>query len=236
MNISLSLTKTLDTEAAGFLKSFLATFPENLAKNIMLKSYPANYTLISTDDTCPFVYILLKGRLQAIEEHSVNEPYNYTELSSIDIVGDFELFIGSNARAVTLITLEKSLCLIIPSAEYLSWIQKDSSALFIRSQMLIRQLMTKTRFDRQNLFLDNRTRLLYYLYSECSKSFAQGFPLKITDTRPDIADKLGCSLRTVNRTISSLHEARLLTLKHGKIVISDEQFKKIKDLVSCNSN
>ena len=41
----------------------------------MLKTYPKNHVLISANDACAHVYILLKGRLQAIEERTDGERY-----------------------------------------------------------------------------------------------------------------------------------------------------------------
>lgn len=229
MKLPASLAKKLDAASIQFLNQFLRNCPDTLLNKIISKTYPANYTLINTDDSCPFVYILLQGCLQAIEEHSVNEPYYYTEIPSIEIVGDFELFTNSTSRAVTLITLETSLCLIIPASDYLAWIQNDANALYIRTQMLIHQLMTKTRFDRQNLFLNNRSRLLHYLYSECCKTAQKKFPIKIVETRSEIASKLGCSLRTINRIIHSFQQEGLITLKAGKILVSDVQYDLIKE-------
>lgn len=210
-------------EQSSFLKLFFAKCPESLSTSVMLKTYAKNHTLMNTDDTCAHVYILLKGRLQAIEERVGDEPYRFTELSAIEIVGDFELFTKMSARIITLTTLEKSICLVIPSSDYLAWIRNDANALFIRTQMLIQQLITQTQFERQNFFLDNRTRLLHFLYGECNSRLEASFPLHIKCTRVEISNKLGCSVRTINRAIQALHEEGILSLKHGKIVISEKQ-------------
>ena len=220
--------KRLSTEQLSFLETFLAKAPATLCGSILLQTYPKNHTLMSAGDGCVYVYILLCGRLQAIEERVANEPYSFTEISPIEIVGDFELFTKEAVRAVTLTTLEPSVCLAIPAADYLAWIRQDADALFIRTGMLIRQLAAQTRLERQNLFLDNKTRLLHFLYAECRKKDAPDFPLTIKYTRPEMAGKLGCSVRTVNRTIQALEQRSLLSLRRGKVVITTEQKNRIQ--------
>lgn len=222
----------LTEQQIAFLECFFAKCNESFFTNVMLKSYPANHVLMDTNDSCSYVYILLKGRLQAIEEQVVNEPYSFTELSAIEIVGDFELFTTSASRIITLSTLEKSLFLVIPATNYINWIKNDANALFIRTKMLIRQIVAQTRFERHNFFLDNHSRFLHFLLSECNSTDTITFPVKIQYTRLDISNKLGCSIRTVNRAVSSLQKENIITLKHGKIYISASQYQLIQSAIN----
>ncbi len=228
------IADSLTKQQITFLEQFFSRCQESFFSNVMLKTYPANHTLIDTNDTCSYVYILLKGRLQAIEESVVDEPYSFTEIHAIEIVGDFELFTKTPSRIITLTTLEKSLFLIIPAIDYISWLKNDTNALFIRTQMLIRQIVSQTKYDRHNFFLDNRTRLLYFLFKECNTAANSAFPVKISFTRQEISNRLGCSLRTVNRAISALQKENILSLRHGKIYISSEQYQFIRKYVNNN--
>ncbi len=224
------ISRALTEPQCAFLDAFFAGCDEHFFSGVSLRTLPANRTLIGTDDAaCAYVYILLKGRLQAIEERVGDEPYRFAELSAFEIVGDFELFTKADSRIITLTTLTSSLVLSIPAADYITWIRQDANALFIRTQILIRQLVAQTQFERQNFFLDNRTRLLYFLLGECNA--ATEFPFRIHFTRQEISSKLGCSIRTTNRVIASLQNDGLFTLKHGKIWISDAQSRKIQQLL-----
>lgn len=118
----------------------------------MLRSYKKGSRLVAAGDSSAHVYILLKGRLEAVEEHVSDAPYHFTEIKALDIVGDYEFFTGKLMRLVTVTTLEDSLCLVIPAAEYMTWLRSDSHALFLRSRMIISQLVAQAQFQRQNLF------------------------------------------------------------------------------------
>ena len=231
MKIPAPISARLNAQQLDFCNAFFSKSPESLISSLMLKTYKKNHILISSDDSCSYVYILLKGRLQAIEEHVTNEPYRFTELSAIEIVGDFELFTKTSSRIVTLMTLESSLCLAIPASTYLDWIRHDANALFIRTQMLILQLVSQTKFDRQNFFLDNRMRLLHFLYNECSQQNSADFPIRISYTRPEISNKLGCSIRTINRLVMALSDEKIIDINHGKIQVNLKQYQFIESQI-----
>ena len=116
----------------SFLENFFKFAPPYIQTVLMLRSYKKGSRLVAAGDSCAHVYILLKGRLEAVEEHVANIPYHFTEIRALDIVGDYEFFTEKQPRLVTLTTLEDSLCLVIPAAEYMTWLRSDSHALFLR--------------------------------------------------------------------------------------------------------
>ena len=208
----------------------------------MLRSYKKDSRLVAAGDSCAHVYILLKGRLEAVEEHVANIPYHFTEIRALDIVGDYEFFTEKQPRLVTLATPEDSLCLVIPAIEYMTWLRKDPHALFLRSRMIISQLVVQSQFQRQNLFADNRTRMLVFLREQVTQAVNDSmhnengtgntktrsvYPIRIPFTRPEIAAHLGCSVRTVNRTVQELAKENMIYLNKGKIFISEPQTKKL---------
>lgn len=226
----------------SFLENFFKFAPPYIQTVLMLRSYKKDSRLVAAGDSCAHVYILLKGRLEAVEEHVANIPYHFTEIRALDIVGDYEFFTEKQPRLVTLATLEDSLCLVIPAAEYMTWLRKDPHALFLRSRMIISQLVVQAQFQRQNLFADNRTRMLVFLKEQATQAVNDSmhnengtgntktrfvYPIRIPFTRPEIAAHLGCSVRTVNRTVQELAKENMIYLNKGKIFISEPQTKKL---------
>ena len=226
----------------SFLENFFKFAPPYIQTVLMLRSYKKGSRLVAAGDSCAHVYILLKGRLVAVEEHVANIPYHFTEIRALDIVGDYEFFTEKQPRLVTLATLEDSLCLVIPAIEYMTWLRKDPHALFLRSRMIISQLVVQAQFQRQNLFADNRTRMLVFLKEQATQAVNDSmhnengtgntktrsvYPIRIPFTRPEIAAHLGCSVRTVNRTVQELAKENMIYLNKGKIFISEPQTKKL---------
>lgn len=210
----------------NFLESLFRGCPKNVLDRMSIKSYKANQLLINANDKNNYVFVLLKGRLQAIEEKICSSPYTFTELEPIDIVGDFELFAETDEYLVTLMTIEESVFLRIPSIQYLNWMHSDNNALFLRTQMLMRQLSIQTQLQRQYLFVDNRTKFLLALRNECKKQ--ESYPFIIKDTRESLASKVGCSVRTLNRIILSLQKDNIVSVNHGKILINKAHHDKLE--------
>lgn len=217
----------------NFLEDFFKFSPSYIQPVLMLRSYKKGSRLVAAGDSSAHVYILLKGRLEAVEEHVSDAPYHFTEIKALDIVGDYEFFTGKLMRLVTVTTLEDSLCLVIPAAEYMTWLRSDSHALFLRSRMIISQLVAQAQFQRQNLFSDNHTRMLYFLKEQITQAVNDNtntgsvYPIRISFTRLEIAAHLGCSVRTVNRTVQELEAENRISLRKGKIYINEQQAKQL---------
>ncbi len=228
MNFSKS---NLTAEQSDFLNHFFMNCPDSFRTNIIFKTFPPKSILINTADSCSFVYILLSGKLQAIEEQVVDMDYEFTQFPAIDIIGDYELFTQDTYRIITVAALEPSLCLVIPSNAYLSWIRTDANALFIRIKILLRQLIKQTQFERQNFFFSNRERFLFFIYKEYTDVQKTSKEITVNLTHNEIAAHLGCSLRTVNRLVKELQAEELITIIHGKIHINQKQIIRIEKIV-----
>lgn len=70
------------------LKQLFANCPAKIMQQMQLIRMRKNRNLISTYQSSSAVFLLLSGRLQAIEERVVDIPYSFTELQPVDIVGD----------------------------------------------------------------------------------------------------------------------------------------------------
>lgn len=230
MNIPKDILEACPKVHMEFLKQLFAQCPSNVFESISINHYTKNHNLISTYRDSSYVFILLKGKLRAIEERMVAIPYSFTEVTPIDIVGDYELFTEIEGHYVTLNTLEASTCLQIPSTMYLYWMKHDANALFIRTQMLMRVLSVQTQLQRQYLFMDTKTKFILYLLTICKRQRVSPV-YHILETREIMVAHIGCSVRTLNRTIQEMRKQHELQLEHGKIVLTDQQLKQLRKSV-----
>ncbi|MFQ7878315.1 Crp/Fnr family transcriptional regulator [Enterocloster sp.] len=96
------------------IETFFSTCPPLIRNYLTLQTIPAGQLLIQAGAPCGTVYILVSGRLQAIEEKAGEIPYSFFDLSPFDIVGDYELFSEDAESYVTVRAWEPSACLTIP--------------------------------------------------------------------------------------------------------------------------
>lgn len=223
--------QTLSSNEQTFVKQFLGNAPQTLLSAAIIQNHPKNHKLIRANDACSYVYILLKGKLQAIEERLSYEPYHFMEISAINIVGDYELFIHDISRMVTLITMEPSRFILLPAKDYIEWIRGDAAALFLRMQMLIKLTVQQSQNERKIHFLSNRDKLLHFLCFQYNHYALPGTLLQIKYTHTELANMTGCSVRTINRLITYFSKENLILIKKGKIFLSEDQIHSINGLL-----
>ena len=90
------------------IETFFSTCPPLIRNYLTLQTIPAGQLLIQAGAPCGTVYILVSGRLQAIEEKAGEIPYSFFDLSPFDIVGDYELFSEDAESYVTVRAWEPS--------------------------------------------------------------------------------------------------------------------------------
>lgn len=178
------------------------------------------------------VYFLLKGRLQILDENAAELPLCFLEVTPFDITGDYEIFSSQKSNISTVTACTDCICLSLPAGIYRTWIKSDAHALFLRTQMLMKQLSTQAHFERRFLYTDYETRCIYLLMAECRYKKSINGQTRLSIKREELAVKAGCSLRTVNRIIENLKARDLISLKQGKIQINDSQQEALLSIVS----
>lgn len=227
MQLSDKMLTSLPEDSRNFIKEFFLNAPNQLGFAMNTVTFATGEPLMNTFDRCTYVYILLKGRLKAIEERICDTPYHFTEIMPIEIVGDYELFTGAKGRYVTVAAAEPSLLLAIQAGSYLSWIRQDANALFLRTRMLLQQVSAQGLSERQRFFWDNRARFLSFLTLECRKAGETSFPHRVKYNREELSSLVGCSVRTSNRIIKQLIEEGLIGSYRGKIRIEKKHYDRI---------
>lgn len=207
------------------IKNFFSTCPPLIRNYLTLCPLPAGQVIIDAGAPCSTVYILISGRLQAIEENACQIPYSFFDLVPFDIVGDYELFSEDTESFATIQAQESSICLTLPACFYLQWIRVDSTALFFRVKFLMKQLSSQLNFSRHFFMMSYEQRCAYIICQEVRKVPQTDSAYLIKLNREFLATKIGCSLRTVHRLVKELAEQNHLKLIGGKILLTAEQLE-----------
>lgn len=192
---------------------------------LTLSSFPAGQLLIEAGSPCGTVYILVSGRLQAIEEKAGEVPYSFFDIVPFDIVGDYELFSEDTESFVTVQAREPSVCLTIPARFYLQWISADSAALFFRTRLLMKKLSLQLNSSRRYLLMSYGQRCMYVISQEAGKVTPVNGICSLKLNREFLAAKTGCSLRTVHRILKDMEQNHMLALCGGKLLLTTRQLE-----------
>ena len=207
------------------IESFFSTCPPLIRNYLTLQTFPAGQLLIQAGAPCNTVYILVSGRLQAIEEKAGDIPYSFFDLSPFDIVGDYELFSEDTESYVTVRAWEPSVCLTIPPRFYLKWLSADSTALFFRTRLLMKKLSLQLNSSRRYLLMSYEERCTYVICQEAGKVSPVDGIFRLKLNREFLATKTGCSLRTIHRLLKEMEHKDMLALSGGKILLTSTQLE-----------
>lgn len=104
----------------------------------------------------------------------------------------------------------------------------DRDALFLRAQENIHRLITQTAEARKYLFMEGKDRLMVHLI----RLYEQHQPLppilELRHTRSQMAEEIGFSVKTLNRSVKRLEELSLIQVQKGKIVIPQAGYRRMK--------
>lgn len=219
------LTACRQYDSYWSMKNMFSTCPPLIRNYLTLQTFPTGHLLIETGAPCGTVYILVSGRLQAIEEKAGEIPYSFFDILPFDIVGDYELFSEDEESYVSVRAWEPSVCLTLPARFYLQWISADSAALFFRTRLLMKKLSRQLTSNRRFLLMSYEQRCMYVICQEALKAPMTGGLCLLKLNRELLAAKTGCSLRTVHRLVKELAQKGMLELSGGKILMTGEQLE-----------
>ncbi len=209
------------------LENLFQTCPANVFDAMDIVHVKKGDTIIRSGKTCSYIYIFLEGNAQGVEMHLEEKIYVFKSFSLGRIVGELEYFLekdvyDADIQAVTDCTLVR-----IPQKVWFAWVESDIRVLRNRSRYIISELTKQLRSGREYLFLDCYDRMILYFLQQYENSVSSVCVIK--KTRPQLADLLGFSTRTINRSIGKMENEGLLTTVHGKIHISPDQAEKMQN-------
>lgn len=215
-----------------YLEALFKNIPETAVKEITYCEVKKNEDILFAGDPTDTVFFLLKGHVIGLEHQKLGRVYSFMDFTKMNILGDFEAFNGSDKYGVTVRATENCKLLRISKKGYLNWVRHDENALFLRLKNILSTLDHERRLDREYIFMDCKERLVNYLLKLYEKEQRETLePFKVRKTQAELADKIGFNLRSVQRSISALKKEGLLSDEKSKIIISQEQYFKLKDFI-----
>lgn len=215
-----------------YLNELFRDMPEEVAKEIMYKEVKKNENLLIAGNPTETVYIILKGHVVGLDHQKLGRVYSFMDFTKMYIVGDFEVFAEYSEYGVSICTTEDCKLLKISSNSYLRWIRHDENALFLRLNNILTTLTFERRMDRKYLMMGCKERLADFLAKMYEKDIVdmedKEVRFKVMKTQNELADKIGFNVRSVQRSIASLEKEDLISTESGKVIISQEQYVRLK--------
>lgn len=217
----------LSVERQDFLKNYFKYAPQWLFDNFQVVEFPANKTFVKEGDKADVVYILLDGKVLAIDYRVFEIVYRHYEFCPIEALGSMEIIGDLEYYMTTLKTVEKSIFLKISRQIFEKWLNEDNNAYRIQSAKIERYLLKQVRRERLNVLLNGTERvaiMLVRLYEAC----AANDTTIICINRKEFVETTGLSDRTVTRILKDFEQKKLVSRRGWDVVVNYEQYMEIK--------
>ena len=128
-----------------------------------------------------------------------------------------------------------SLFLKIPRDSFEKWILKDVDALQMETERIIGYLLDQSRKERLYVLLPGNERV-YLILTNLYETYGKFDTYSVYMSRKDFSEVTGLSERTITRALKELEEKKLITRNGWNIVMTWNQYNKIKKLMKDQIN
>lgn len=131
----------------------------------------------------------------------------------------------------TLQTITPCTSIRIPADVYARWLRTDIRALKQEAKIMGQYLYEQGVTSRTYMFVPGTDRLAV-LFEHRYKKYAKNGKLSFTNTRQELAEYSGLSVKTVNRAVKKFEEQGLISRSGKTFYIDEGQYEQIHALVS----
>lgn len=225
----MDIFKELPLKKQTYMEMLFQNCTEEVKYYMRVMEIDEDETLIEAGEKCSNIYIILSGKVSGIEWPMQGRPYYFKDYGPGDFFGEIEYFADLSNYRISVVTVTKCRVLIIPTSYYMEWLRNDVDALYTRTKVNIRRLISQTADARKYLFIEGRERLMMHLIRKYEQKRPVKKVLELKQSRDQLSEEIGFSVKTLNRNIKKLKEINLIDIQKGKIVITEEGYLQMKE-------
>lgn len=221
------IIKILPIEELEYVKKYFGNAPQWLLDSLHVVNIKGNQVFVEEGFDADSVFFLLKGKVSAIDRRVLEMVYKHYEFNPIEIFGAMECTSGMEKYLTTLMTEEESVFLKINRKVYEKWLEEDNMAFRMQAKRTEEFLLKQVRRERLNVLLGGLDRvklMMCELYEGCNAKENGTVYL----SRRQFVERTGLSERTVTRILKELESKEILSRRGWDVVISAEQYQKVR--------
>ncbi len=214
----------------ALLRRFFQNAPAWVVKECQYITIGRDTEFIREEEPAHMVYILVSGSVNATDYRISDTAYSFKKYEPLMMFGDIELIIHARTYITTLRTCTECSFITMPMRVYEKWMHQDLDAFWIQTELMTGSFVSGARKDRSFLFLDATERMQVFL-TNLYESKAKNGALHVRMTRKNLADEIGCSVRTVNRALAKLQKEGRVQVVVSDISVSEAQYRLMKKYI-----
>ncbi len=200
-----------------------------VSHRIVVKEFSKNEIILHEEDTNEFMYIILIGKVKAIQTTEEGKEIILAIHQSDEFFGEISLIDGKTSSA-TVVAIEDSLIAIISKKNFRSLILSQAKVL----EQLLQILCFRLRESWKRIHILNfkdaqqRMRMLFMILSnDTGERSPEGVLIRVKLTHQEIADMAGLTRETVTRVLNKWRKKGEIAVLKKFIRLNPDFFRKI---------
>lgn len=207
------------------LNHFINHMPDKIRRRTVQRLFSPGEALTRQSEPVSYLYLLTVGTTRVFTEFESGQRYTFARNKAPMILGDLEVLSQQTVFATTNEAMTNCIVYALTPKTFYDWMRTDNEfAIFVAEHIAAKMYPTSKENGRIK-FQPSTIRLETFLLQSIGDVDTNCFLLHTT--RQQIADAIGTSTKTVNRSVDKLKQDGRISLSHGKIVISREQREQI---------
>lgn len=212
------------------LAVYVEHMPQEIRGRFTLRTYPAHSIIHQKHDVIAAFGIVCRGQHRVINEFENGNIFMIEKNRAISFLGEVTLLAGKTVSSVTIETLTECLVLYISLEDFHAWIAQDIGFLRLLTQSISAKLYSASYSRGERQYYSVRYLVLKYLLEQSGEGLARGQRrVVVRQTRQQMGEELGLTVKTLNRTITALRDDGLIGIEKGKISVTPDQGRRMRE-------
>lgn len=208
------------------LAELTENMPEHIKTNFALKRFEPHSIIHQKDAEITSFGIVCKGQHRVINEFENGNIFMIEKNKAPSFIGEVTLLAGYTSSSVTIETITECLVMFISLEDFDAWVAADNRFLRYITKDIARKLYSASYSRGERQYYSVRYLVLKHLMAQTRDRLAQGAAqVVIKQTRQQIAEEMGLTAKTLNRTVKELKDRGMLGIQKGKVTVTASQFE-----------
>ncbi len=212
------------------LTQLMKQMPIHVRERLFYKKYEPNSVLFYKGDNLDYIYLLFRGEVQIANMFNNGSVFVIDRKNGISFIGEQTVLADENHASVTATALSESEFIVIRRTDFLHWLKVDHSfALYLLHCLAARNYRNSLDSGAKGYY-SKRLLLERYLCTQFERQ--KNSRIVISIKRQELADTIGMSLRSLERSLSELKGESLLSVERRSIIINQHQYNILQEKIS----
>lgn len=175
-------------------------------------------------EACHFI---VSGECSAYNEFENGRHYMVSHFGHGMMIGEMELVAGLTHYLHSVHIEKKGWAIAIPAAIHAKWMNIHHTFARSAAERLAVMLCAQSWTSGEAKIFRADERVARFLMRACHAADESQTDLILSDTREQLSDKLGMSVRTLNRTLAAFSQRGWIQIKKGKITLDAAHYARL---------